>query len=723
MAACSVNHLPFSDRQRAGRVNKDLDEIFSRQEPIMGALTVYEAMARAIKYNLDHRVKLMEEMLAQGFADLSDYEMLPSIAASGGFSSRSKDSGSSSKSLLTGNESLEPSTSLENQRMTTDLSVAWNVLDFGVSYSTAKQMRDRKYIAKETRRKAIQNIVHDVKSAFWRAVGAQKLKKDLDYLIEDVQSALDDSRMIERRKLKPPVEALDYQKTLLSTMRQLLALRREVSFSKFELAALMNVDPAIEFKLDDRGKNDYTGSDFDLPIRQLEHQALMNRPELRAEDYKYRISVEEVRKEMLRLLPGVELTSSLNHDSNEFLYNKTWAESGLRVTFNLLNLITGNKSIDVAKTKQEIEHYKRLALNVAVLTQVHVGYQRVKQSREEYDIAMSLDEVNERLYRHAVVNEKMTGSSKLKTIQRQADLLFSKLRKDYSYAEWQEAESSLYLSLGLDPIPQVMTTSHVTAIADALEDKLRRWDSGEWQREIIEEGKRKGRYSNGFYSDFEVAEVKDNVPSQSDINPEISKWAVGDWLDDVVNEIDKEDDNEPTKLNKEEMIKKQKARELSERRKARIRKRYDIEKEKYGYGHIPNAVGSSYTDSEDMGKSLKDFEDKYKQSKYEEMEKDYIETKSYKKILDNYQEISSKSVKRAGPSYMQLGAYISLKVAHEDWDSIVKKNSRLSAYEPEYRKARVNGKDLYRLIVSGDKSSLAYICDELKSKSQDCIVR
>ena len=45
LAACSVNQAPITSSQRSERVNRDLQEIFSRQEPITGPLSLYEAMA------------------------------------------------------------------------------------------------------------------------------------------------------------------------------------------------------------------------------------------------------------------------------------------------------------------------------------------------------------------------------------------------------------------------------------------------------------------------------------------------------------------------------------------------------------------------------------------------------------------------------------------------------------------------------------------------------
>lgn len=48
-------------------------------EPISAPLTLDEALARALKYNLDRRAKMMEEALALRQLDVSNYDMLPKL--------------------------------------------------------------------------------------------------------------------------------------------------------------------------------------------------------------------------------------------------------------------------------------------------------------------------------------------------------------------------------------------------------------------------------------------------------------------------------------------------------------------------------------------------------------------------------------------------------------------------------------------------------------------
>ena len=60
-------------------------------EPISGPLTIEEAIARALKFNLERRVRMLEEAVALGQYEAGRYDMLPKLLAQAGYRSRSED--------------------------------------------------------------------------------------------------------------------------------------------------------------------------------------------------------------------------------------------------------------------------------------------------------------------------------------------------------------------------------------------------------------------------------------------------------------------------------------------------------------------------------------------------------------------------------------------------------------------------------------------------------
>ena len=123
LSGCAVTSDPITKKESEQRSQQDRVAMFSQQEPVTAPITLYDAMARALKYNLESRLKVMESALAQQQLDLSRYDMLPKLAASAGYVGRNNASASSSQSVRTGQTSLEPSTSQDRDRDVADLTM------------------------------------------------------------------------------------------------------------------------------------------------------------------------------------------------------------------------------------------------------------------------------------------------------------------------------------------------------------------------------------------------------------------------------------------------------------------------------------------------------------------------------------------------------------------------------------------------------------------------
>ena len=111
LSACSaIQPQPVDERSLLDQGKADLSAAQKDVEPITGELTLDEALARALKYNLDHRAKMMDEALAFKQLDVSHYDMLPRLLAQAGYSDRDND-----KITLSRN----PDGSINNNRVTT----------------------------------------------------------------------------------------------------------------------------------------------------------------------------------------------------------------------------------------------------------------------------------------------------------------------------------------------------------------------------------------------------------------------------------------------------------------------------------------------------------------------------------------------------------------------------------------------------------------------------
>lgn len=467
VSACAVTPDPITDAERAERAVSDLEAMFEGQEPVEGPISLSQAIARAVKYNLDHRVTLMEKAVARAEADLARMDLLPQITADAGYSRRSNLPAVSAESVLTGEQSLEPSIFRDKDGEVANLNVVWNVLDFGVSYITAQQRADRALIVEEWRRKAVQNIVQDVRAAYWKAVTADRLAQRTDALVARAEAALAKSEAMEEKGVETPLTSMVYQEGLLDTLRTLWRLRERLNTAKTELASLMNIRPGTDFELkpDDMERE---LPEINTVVPELEEYGLLHRPELIEDDYRLQIGSAEIRKAMLRMLPGLEINAGVHYDSNDFLVNNDWADAGLRISWNLFNLLRGPKDKKLAEAQMELDEARRLATGMAVLTQVNVAHQRYRNARQDYEFAGNLLEVKMDIAEQERRRFRNQASDELSLIQARLDRLVARLQRDMALAELQNAAGRVHNSIGLDPLPPELEADDLETLTEAV---------------------------------------------------------------------------------------------------------------------------------------------------------------------------------------------------------------------------------------------------------------
>lgn len=478
ISGCAVTSDPISRATSEQRARDDLAGMFKAQEPLSGPLTLNDAMARAVKYNLEGRLKVMEEALAQRQIDLATFDMLPRMALDAGYVGRNNVNASSSQSVRTGQQSLEPSTSQDRDRNVADLTMVWNVLDFGVSYVSAKQQADQRLIVQERRRKVVQTIIQDVRSAYWRAVAAERLLGRIDSLMARVDQARKDSQNLSSQRIGDPVQAMSYQRSLIEATRQLEEQRKALSLAKTELATLVNLPPGTDVKLA-MPADDYPVPELKVDMGRLEYEALASRPELREQDYQARISAAETKKAMLRLLPGLEFSAGGHYDSNSYLVNDRWADYGVKVTWNLFNVLSGPAAIKVAKAGEELSAARRQALSMAVLAQLYVANANYQEARRQFHTSEELASLDGQITQELRNRRQAQGIGELELIQGELNHLQADLQRDLAYAELRNAYSQVFSSVGLDPLPAQLKSDSLSDIGQALATREAQWQRGE----------------------------------------------------------------------------------------------------------------------------------------------------------------------------------------------------------------------------------------------------
>ena len=474
---CAVTPQPLSIEEQQQITSRDRSAAQRDVEPLQGPLTLSDAVARALKYNLDHRTRLMEQAVALGQFDLSRYDMLPKLVASAGYSSRDNENISRAKDSVTGLPSLaNPYISSDKSHTTTDLGLTWNLLDFGVSYFNAKQNADRVLIASERRRKAMHLLVQDVRSAFWRAASAEKLEKEVQNTIALAESALNDSRRIEAEQIRNPIEALRYQRTILENLRILESIRQELTTARIELAALINLPPGSNFSIAEPTGDALKPPRINLPIEQMEELAVANNADLREQFYNARIAVEETKKSLLRLFPNISFNYNLRHDTNSYLVNKSWQEAGAQVSWNLFSLLSVPATMRYTEANEKLAEQRRIAVQMAVLAQAHLARQQYENAYTLFERADAIWQVDQRLHEHTANREVAATQSKLERISTNTSAIISLLRRYQALSQVYAANSKVQSSLGLEPVISDISTTSLDNLRQEIDKSLRDWE-------------------------------------------------------------------------------------------------------------------------------------------------------------------------------------------------------------------------------------------------------
>lgn len=471
LTGCAVTPKPFSADDVSARVARDNEAIYKDQEAPSKPIDFNEALARALKYNLDYRLKLMESAVARGLADVSRYDMLPTLLASAGYTRRNNDAGTTSYNVITGQDIPgDPTSSQELSRRTAGIEFSWNVLDFGLSYYRANQQADQVLIAEERRRRVTQMIAQDVRSAYWRAVGAQRLQQQTEQLIERTKAGLERSRQAERAGLMPPATALNYQRQLLDALDVLANRRQELNYAKRELAALMNVPPGTSFQL--VADKEPALAAIPTNLNDLELLALLQRSELREQDYEKRITENERRRQLLALLPNLNFTTGPQYDSNRYLFNKQWVDSNIQLSVNLLRLLAIPSINKTQDAQLALNDARRRALAMAIKTQVRVAVERYSLAIQELEIARESSAVDQRLLNFSQANLVARTESELDLVRAEVRALNSDYQRYLAYATAQTAFGRMFNTLGVNVVPDNLQDLSIPDLSQRLDGYL-----------------------------------------------------------------------------------------------------------------------------------------------------------------------------------------------------------------------------------------------------------
>lgn len=467
LSGCAISPEPIAPEVLDWEARVNVAEAGRDQEPFTRPVTIYEAMARALKYNLDYKVEMAQTALKNAELDLSNYSLLPTAIANAGYANRNNYSASSSLNLETGEQNFGASTSQERENKTADLTFSWNILDFGLSYIRAEQAADRALINAELQRRVSHRLLEDVRTTFWRAVSYERLVSRLRRIEGRVRAAIAVSRNLSAIGETSPVAALTNERELVEVKRTIKELERDLIVSKAQLANLMAAPPGAHFVLDTNSRP-RTPSTLSLSVPEMLQVAVRDRAELRENLYLQRINMKEAEAALLELLPGIQLYAGPNADSNAFLLNNDWVSYGAKASWNLLRVFQYPAREAVIDVQQDVLKTRALALTMAVMMQVNVSNINFRHSREELSVSSEHLSVQQRLLRQMSHEVEAGRISEHVYLREEMNALIAEAKQDLAYSNLQSAFANLLASVGAEPYGAVEPWQSVADMANML---------------------------------------------------------------------------------------------------------------------------------------------------------------------------------------------------------------------------------------------------------------
>ncbi|MGB2683752.1 MAG: TolC family protein [Olleya sp.] len=477
LAGCSVTPEKLTKQQITEVIHHDKAFLYKDQEPIRGELSLSDVMARALVYNLEHRTQRMAQAVALGQFELAKYDMLPSLNAQAATHSRSNVDASTSVNVYSGDDSDEPTSSQDQNSITADLGLSWNVLDFGVSYYQAKQEADRYLISDESRKKVLLSLLHQAETVYWQAMTAQQLQKPVQVALNKSYQALADiEKGIDAGIYPNLLRPLLLKKQMLTTIAELETLQESLAQARISLASLINA-PLDHFP---RLKEPES---IQLPVisasmEEMELLALQNSTNLAEQIYSTRIERLETRKALLSLLPGLQFNYDLKYDDNGYLMNNNWSEASVQVSWNLMKLASAGQTMENSEYREKLAEQKRLAVSMAVVTQLNLSLQKYKSAQKLLSRAEQLDNIEQQILQYSTNSAAINSISLVDQIKAEIGALQSRQSYLQTLVSAHESFGLVWVSLGLSPVPDGYQLMKLDDLSKYIDQKLVTWRNG-----------------------------------------------------------------------------------------------------------------------------------------------------------------------------------------------------------------------------------------------------
>lgn len=417
-------------------------------------LDLYDVVNLALARNFELLAQAHERDAQSRLSNAEHLKMLPPLTLDGFWSYRTKPLYVFQKTIFPDDLNPKPAQSpfpITSSIQTTtqaDIRETFKFIDFALAFFQAQQEKNKTLILEQEHLRARQKLILDIVEAYWKAIASKNSLEEMKQIIELSQKFQISLRENVANRLIPALEGLDFEARLLDQQVEIEAIRFQYENSKATLAGLMGLMPQTRFELKDVDIdfNEILLDPENLTL--LEEEALSFRPELAVKDLEEKIAIEKIRQSIVPMFPETDAFGDYDYDGNPFNVFHYWYSYGVKITWNLFLIAQQWQLMRSAEEQKQLAQFTRIALSLAVMTQVHVAYLNYRDLLHQYKNVRRVYEVRKKL---AEVGEKVHLAGQFKGIEVlnfQSIALIEKINAWKAYANLQIAREQLNYAIG-----------------------------------------------------------------------------------------------------------------------------------------------------------------------------------------------------------------------------------------------------------------------------------
>lgn len=458
---------------RARNAQRCQVEVLRETPPPPSPLLLGEAVSYALLHNLDARVARQARELQEERLSAARLRLIPELRANAELSRRSEYAADSSADFETGERGDTYSYSGEKRRKVADVSLVWNLLDFGITYFQMQQAQDRAAIEGQRLKRLRQNLALDVVRAWHRAVVAEAAWEEAATFGQRLAERQTTVRQQLEKGEIPRLDGLAEVRRLVNMRARLQEFSKEWRSARLELASLLGAPPGAELVLPEAGADGAVPPPPSGAVRlqALEAEALAQRPELVERDLQERIAAENVRIAVAQLFPSPGMFLRQDWDDDAFLRFSQWHSAGLKASWNLLALPLRLRQVRVARQEVELAFARQLPVAVGILTQVHLAVVEWEEAAGRWALAQELAGIQSQ-YLAAIENHVREGKlDPAAQLTAELESFLARVQRERLAADVAIAAARLSNALGRDwaPVSRAAPAAESTPVQSAAE--------------------------------------------------------------------------------------------------------------------------------------------------------------------------------------------------------------------------------------------------------------